>query len=141
MAAIGVDWFRSMSEGNTPSPWGLEMPGVAIRSIHERMHEMGLNIFLRDAPAVIVTYAEKDNPLAAADCAIALGYFDLAAKAAGLGCCWNEFFYISTQTFSPMIEAIGLPDGLMPYGALMVGYPKFTYQRIPPRNPARILYR
>jgi hypothetical protein len=31
--------------------------------------------------------------------------------------------------------------GFAPYGAIMVGYPKYRYHRIPPRKPARIIYR
>jgi len=132
LTAIGVEWFRSMSKDNTP--WAMEMQGIL------RMHEIGLNIFLRDAPAVVITYAEKNNPIAATDCAIALSYFDLAAKAAGLGCYWNGYFYISAQNFPPMVKAIALPEGFTPYAALCAGYPKFKYQRIPPRKPTRILY-
>ncbi len=132
LTAIGVDWFRSMSEGNTP--WALEMQAIL------RMHDIGLNIFLRNAPAVVVTFAEKNNPIAATDCAIALSYFDLAAKAAGLGCCWNGYFYISAQSFPPMVEAVALPEGFTPYAALGLGYPRYKYQRIPSRQPARISY-
>ncbi len=119
-------------EGDTP--WALEMRGIL------RMHDMGFDIFLRNAPALVTTFAEKGNPMAASDCAIALGYFDLAAKSLGLGCCWDGYFYISAVSFEPMIKAVGLPEGYMPYGALVVGYPKFTYQRIPTRKPARIIW-
>ncbi|MBN1176753.1 MAG: nitroreductase family protein [Dehalococcoidales bacterium] len=84
LTAIGVEWFRSMADGD--EPWAQQMQAIL------RMHELGLNIFLRNAPAVVVTYAEKDNPIAATDCVIALSYFDLAAKAAGLGCYWNGYF-------------------------------------------------
>jgi nitroreductase/Pyruvate/2-oxoacid:ferredoxin oxidoreductase delta subunit len=132
ITAIGVDWFRSMSKGDTP--WAMEMQGIV------RMQEMGLNIFLRNAPAVVITFAEKNNPLASTDCAIALSYFDLAAKAAGLGCYWNGYLYFSAQTFEPMVKAVALPEGFTPYAALCVGYPMFKYQRIPPRKPARIMY-
>jgi len=105
------------------------------------MHELGINIFLRDAPAVVVAFAEKNNPIAPTDCVIALSYFDLAARAAGLGCCWNGYFYVSAQSFPPMVKAIDLPEGFAPYGALMVGYPRYRYHRIPARRPARVIYR
>jgi nitroreductase/Pyruvate/2-oxoacid:ferredoxin oxidoreductase delta subunit len=133
LTAIGVDWFRSMSEGNTP--WAMQMQAIL------RLHEIGINIFLRDAPAVVVAFAEKNNPIATADCVIATSYFDLAAKAAGLGCYWNGYFYMSAQSFPPMVKAIALPEGFMPYAALCVGYPKYKYQRIPARKEARIIYR
>jgi len=132
LTAIGVEWFRSMAEGN--SPWAQEMQGIL------RMHEIGLNIFLRDAPAIVCTFAEKNSPIAAIDGAIAMSYFDLAAKAAGLGCCWDGYFQMTANSFPAMIRAVALPKGFQIYGALMVGYPQFKYQRIPPRKPARILY-
>ena len=132
LTATGVDWFRSMSEGD--NPWAMRMQGIL------RMHDLGINIFLRDAPAAVVTFAEKDNPIAAADCVIALSYFDLAAKAIGLGCYWNGYLYISAQSFPPMAEAIALPEGMTSYGALMVGYPKYEYHRIPVRKPPNITW-
>ena len=133
LTATGIDWFRSMADGDTE--WAQRVQGIL------RMHEIGLNIFLRNAPAVVVTFAQKDNPIAATDCVIALSYFDLAAKVAGLGCYWNGYFYMSAQAFPPMVEAVGLPEGYTPYAALGVGYPKYKYQRIPARKPARITYR
>jgi nitroreductase/NAD-dependent dihydropyrimidine dehydrogenase PreA subunit len=133
LTAIGVEWFRSMATGKTP--WALEMQAIL------KMHEMGINIFLRNAPAVIVAFAEKNNPIAATDCAIALSYFDLAAISSGLGCCWNGYFYFAAQSFDPMVKAVALLEGFTPYSALVVGYPKYKYQRIPPRKPARIIYR
>jgi nitroreductase len=132
LTAIGVDWFRSMAKGKTP--WALEMQAIV------RMHDLGINIFLRDAPAVVVAFAEKNNLMAATDCAIALSYFDLAAMTAGLGCCWNGYFYVAAQHFTPMIKAVALPEGFVPYVALNVGYPMYRYQRIPVRRPARIIY-
>ncbi|OGO07648.1 MAG: hypothetical protein A2Y92_03720 [Chloroflexi bacterium RBG_13_57_8] len=133
ITAIGVDWFRSMADGD--SPWAVEMQAVL------RMHEIGLNIFLRNAPALVCTFAEKNSPIAAIDGVIALSYFDLAAKSAGLGCCWNGFFQMASHSFPPMIKAVALPQDFKVYGALMVGYPVFKYRRIPPRKPAPIIYR
>jgi len=106
-----------------------------------QMLDKGKDIFLQGAPAVVVAYGEKNNPMCATDCAIALSYFDLAAKSAGLGCCWAGFFYMAAGSYPPMAEAVALPEGFAPYGALMVGYPKYKYTRIPARKPARIIYR
>jgi nitroreductase/Pyruvate/2-oxoacid:ferredoxin oxidoreductase delta subunit len=133
LTAIGVDWFRSMAEGN--APWALEMQGIL------KMHEMGINIFLRNAPAVVVTFAEENNPITAMDSVIALSYFDLTAKSAGLGCCWNGYFQMAAKSFPAMKKAVALPEGFTVYGAMMVGYPRYEYRRIPARKAARIIYR
>ncbi len=132
LTAIGLEWCRSLAGDNTPQ--SLEMQGIL------RMYELGLDLFLRDAAALVIAFAEKKNPIAPTDCAIASSYFDLAAQSLGLGCYWNAYFYICAQSFPPMIEAIALPEGFMPYAALGMGYPRFKYRRIPPRKPARIMY-
>jgi len=35
---------------------------------------------------------------------------------------------------------MGLPAEHRAYGAMMVGYPKFKYPRIPQRNPPRVVW-
>ena len=133
LAAIGADWIRWTAKN---------VPGMAAMLEGSlKQLDAGYDVFLRDAPALVVAFAEKNNPIAATDGAIALGYFDLAACSAGLGCCWAGFFKFAAASFPAMVEAIALPAGFAPYGALMVGYPRYKYQRIPSRQPARIIYR
>jgi nitroreductase len=72
------------------------------------------------------------------DSAIALSYMDLAAPSLGLGCCWAGFFMIAAGSWPPLAEAFQLPEGHKSFGAMMVGYPKFRYQRLPERNEAKI---
>jgi nitroreductase len=79
--------------------------------------------------------------MAATDCVIALSYFDLAANNAGLGCCWAGYFNAAAASFPPMMAALSLPEGCTPHGSLMVGYPKYKYQRLPLRRPASIIWR
>jgi nitroreductase/Pyruvate/2-oxoacid:ferredoxin oxidoreductase delta subunit len=131
--AIGWEWLRWVMKNN---PQMAQMFAGVVE-----MLDRGKDMFLQGAPAAVVAYGTKDNPMCATDCAIALSYFDLAAQSAGLGCCWAGFFYISAASYPPMVKAIALPEGCTPYGALMVGYPVYSYQRIPARKPADIVYR
>ena len=133
LSAIGTDWFRWSIKNNPASAPSLE------RLL--RHQESGDDRFLRSAPAVVVAFAERNNPLAVIDCSIALAYFDLTAYSAGLGCCWAGYFMFAAAAFPPMMAALALPEGYAPYGSLMVGYPKYKYRRIPMRNAARITYR
>jgi nitroreductase/NAD-dependent dihydropyrimidine dehydrogenase PreA subunit len=133
LRAIGWDWLRWVMKNNP------QMAAMFAGIV--QMLDKGKDMFLQGAPAVVVAYGDKNNPICATDCAIALSYFDLAAKSAGLGCCWAGFFYISAGSYPPMMETIALPDDCKPYGALMVGYPEFKYTRIPARKPASIIYR
>jgi nitroreductase len=111
-----------------------------IKRMLER-EESGENVFLRDAPAIIVAHADKNSLIAVVDCTIALSYFDLAARGAGLGCCWNGYLYYMANYYPPMQEAMKLPEGHTTYGCMMIGYPKFSYHRIPLRKQPRITWR
>lgn len=133
IAAVGADWMRWTAK-NVPGM--AEMLEGALKQL-----DTGYDIFIRDAPALVVAFAEKNNPVAATDCAIALGYFDLVTTSLGLGCCWAGFFQFAVNSFPAMIEAVALPADCASYGALMLGYPKYKYSRIPSRKIARIIYR
>ena len=129
---IGQDWVRQAIASN---PLMAEMFAGIIKRV-----EAGRPFFLHGAPALVVTHANKGNPIAAIDCSIALGYFDLAANTAGLGCCWAGFFMMSANSFPALVEAVALPADQQVYGALMLGYPKYARHRIPLRRPARVTW-
>jgi nitroreductase len=133
LSGIGTEWLRWAIKNDPASASKLER-------VLQRQ-EGGVDAFLCGAPAIVVAFAEKNNPLTTIDCSIALAYFDLAAFRAGLGCCWAGFFMAACATFPPMVAALALPEGCAPYGGLMVGYPSYKYLRIPPRKTARIIYR
>ena len=129
---IGLDWMRDVSQQN---PMMAEMLAGAI----QRM-EAGAPVFLRNTPALVVAHAEVNNPIASIDGSIALATFDLAASAAGLGCCWAGYFMMAANTFPPLKEAVALSEDQQVYGALMLGYPTYRYRRIPTRRTARITW-
>ena len=133
LADIGTEWLRWTIKNN---PEFAPMLGDFLKK-----QEEGLDMFLRDAPAVVIAFAEKNNPIAATDCVIALSYFDLAAVSAGLGCCWAGLLNFAATSFPPMIKALALPEGCAPFGSLMVGYPRLRYRLVPARKPARIIWR
>ena len=135
LAGITVDWMRWMQDN---------MPEIAM-SLHLdraiRGWEDGKDIVLRDAPVVIIAHAAKNDRTAPTSCTIALTYLELAASGMGLGCCWAGYFHAAATTFPPMMEALSLPDGNQCMGAMMVGYPKFRYHRLPLRKPPAITWR
>ncbi len=133
LSEIGADWMRWVVKNN---PQLAPMVEGALQR-----QESGIDVFLRGAPAVVIAFSEQSNPVAYMDCIIALSYFDLAANTMGLGCCWAGYFIFAATSFPPMMEALSLPEGHTLYGSLMVGYPKYSYQRIPLRKPANITWR
>lgn len=135
LSGITVEWMRWLID---------DMPELAA-SMHldhaVKRWEKGMDIILRDAPVVIVAHADKNNRLAPANCTIALAYLELASAGMGLRCCWAGFFAGAAVNFPAMIEALPIPGGHKCYGAMMVGYPKFSYPRIPRRKFPKVTWR
>ncbi|MBW1842106.1 MAG: nitroreductase family protein [Deltaproteobacteria bacterium] len=130
-----TDWMRWMISNMPEIAVSLGMDGVL------KQWEKGIDMILRDAPVVIVAHAEKENMMAPSTCTIALTYLELAAASMGLGCCWAGYFNAAATTFPPMMEALSLPEGHHCFGAMMVGYPKFSYHRLPTRKPPSVTWR
>jgi nitroreductase/NAD-dependent dihydropyrimidine dehydrogenase PreA subunit len=103
--------------------------------------EAGRDRICRNAPHLIVAYGARAFPPAMSGCLIALTTLELAAPAFGLGACWAGYFDLAANHHAPLVDALALPDGHQSYGALMIGYPKFGYPRMPLRNPADVTWR
>jgi nitroreductase/NAD-dependent dihydropyrimidine dehydrogenase PreA subunit len=135
LSGVVIDWMQ----------WMVAKMPEAAQALHlgrtlERWNA-GHDVILRGAPALIVAHAEKDNRMAPTTCTIALTYLELAATSLGLGGCWAGYFNAAANSFPPMMKALGLPEGHQCYGAMMVGYPKFKYHRLPTRNTPEIHWR
>jgi nitroreductase len=102
--------------------------------------DAGIDRICRNAPHVIVAHAPKDQTAAPSSCTIALTYLELAAYAYGLGACWGGYFHADSRFWLPMQQALELPQGHKCFGAMMIGYPKYRYHRIPRRNSPKITW-
>ena len=135
MAAQVVDWMRGQIAEKTPLAALLNMDRAVAA------FEAGRDPILRGAPHLVVAHAAKADRTAPAACTIALAYLELAACAHGLGACWAGYFNLAAGLWPPLQENLALPADHAPFGALMVGRPRFAFHRIPPRTPARITWR
>jgi nitroreductase len=127
-----VDWMRHAVKENNPIAEAYQMGGIV------RAWDKGIDIISRGAPALVIAHGPEAYPVMTVDSTIALTYLELAAPPLGLGCCWAGFFMIAANYWPPLIEALKLPEGHKSFGVMMVGYPKFRYQRLPERNEAKI---
>lgn len=100
--------------------------------------EAGRDPVLRGAPALVIAHAPKAYPLAQVDCTAALTFLDLAAPTLGLGCCWAGFFMMAASQWPPLQRALDLPAEHACCGALMIGYPRYAYHRLPLRRTATV---
>lgn len=134
LAGLVIDWMRFMlrEQPAVVEPLHLDRTVAAWESGEERI--------CRGAPHVIVAHAPEDERAAPSACIIALAYLELAAPSFGLGACWAGYFNTAANQWPPMEKALGLPDGHISHGAMMIGHPVYTYHRLPLRNEPRITW-
>jgi nitroreductase/NAD-dependent dihydropyrimidine dehydrogenase PreA subunit len=135
LSGLTVDWMRTIIRDNPKLAAELFLDRTVMR------WEQGVDVIFRNAPAVIITHAARDNRIAPMDCVIALTYLDLAAFSMGISCCWAGYFRSASANYAPLAEALGLPEGHQCFGAMMVGYPKFQHYLIPSRKTPKITWR
>jgi nitroreductase/ferredoxin len=135
LAGIVIDWMRDLLDKGEPLAKVLHMDRVVAA------WESGVERICRGAPQVIVAHAPKEERTAPQACTIALAYLELAAPSFGLGACWAGYFNAAANFWPPMQEALDLPEEHVSFGAMMIGYPKFKYQRLPLRNEPQIIWR
>jgi nitroreductase/NAD-dependent dihydropyrimidine dehydrogenase PreA subunit len=135
LAGMVIDWMREVIQDN---PEVAEAMGF-IRAVAS--WDEGYERICRGAPHIIVAHADKNWGFGAEDCALALSLLDLFATSIGLGACWVGYFYKAINHHLPLFDALDLPTDHLAFGAIMVGYPKFKYQRIPVRTRPRVTWK
>lgn len=134
-SGLVIDWARRVI---------YEEPELA-QNIHlQRLVDAwdnGVDRICHGAPNVIVAHAKENTPSALINCTIALTYLELAAYSIGVGTCWAGFFNAAANFYPQMMDALNLPDGHQCFGAMLIGYPRFQYHRIPLRKKATINWR
>jgi len=135
LASLVIDWMNLL---NRKSPRLMEQFHF---DIFVNAWERGEDRVLRGAPHVIVAHAPKDTAMAQENCAIALTFLELAAYSQGMGACWAGYLLAAASSFPALINELALPGGHKCFGAMMVGYPKYEFKRIPLRNEPSIIWR
>ena len=95
----------------------------------------------RNAPCIIIAYGVKDDPMVPQSCTICAEYLELAAFGFGLGTCWAGYVNMAINMSEDVRKFIGLSSRAIAGAVMMVGYPKYRYNRIPLRNPAKVIWK
>jgi nitroreductase/NAD-dependent dihydropyrimidine dehydrogenase PreA subunit len=135
LSSMVVDWMRFAIESE---------PEMAASMRLARMvddWERGIDRVCRNAPHLVLAHAPKGMPVSQSACTLALSYLELAALPFGLGACWAGYLMLAAAFWPPIEQALGLSERVSPYGAMMLGYPKYRVQRIPLRKEPRIEWR
>lgn len=99
-------------------------------------HEEGIDTILRGAPSLILATADSEFPRGRENTILSFAYLELYAPTLGLGSCWAGIFErIARKNDSPLLELFTIPETKTITGAMMVGYPKYTYPRLVDKNP------
>ncbi len=130
-----IDWMRSV-QVNHP-----EMAEMFHMDKLVGAWEDGIDRICRDAPHLLFTYASNDVGSGSTDCHTAIAYLELALPSFNLGSCWAGYVNFAANQWPPLSNFLDFPVNHQCQGAVMVGYPKFHYKRIPGRNAPDITYK
>jgi nitroreductase/NAD-dependent dihydropyrimidine dehydrogenase PreA subunit len=132
ISKLTVDWLRIVLESpvadSLPSYFPMIVAGW----------DFGMDVILRDAPALVIASAPGDFGGGMVDLSIALSYLELTAVPVGLGTCWAGLAQQALLTSDSMKDFIGLPKSHASHYPMMLGYPKFRYHRLPERKTPRV---
>lgn len=127
-----IEWMEKEIENK--AAW--IRPYAAVPSIYRRT---GTDIILRNAPHVILALAPADFALGRDNSLFSFAYTELYANTIGIGTCWAGFLEMCLRAnYEPLIQLLNLPGNKQVTAALMAGYPKYQYSRMPDRNPLKV---
>ncbi len=130
-AALVVDWMKGFLKKNNQAL-------VPYMSSIAAAWDRGVDTVLRQAPGLIVASAPKEAGNGMVDITLALSYLELAAPTFGLGTCWAGLLQGALKSQPEIRSALGLTEEMRYYYAMMIGYPKAKYYRLPERKPPHI---
>jgi nitroreductase len=125
LSAMVIDWMRARQ----------------IQPHIVQAFDQGWDIIHRGAPCLLVAHASSSGIKPVEDCCIAMATVEAAAPAFGLGACWAGFFMSAAKEHQPIHDFLRLPEGHGVFAALMLGYPRVSYYRIPPRQELKVQWR
>lgn len=135
ITAAVVDWMEEQVQSGAPRA-GYYAGVVA------NYRQTARDAILRNAPCLIVAAAPHTfMPRGRDNTHFSLAYAELYAPAIGLGTCYAGFFHIvASSGYQPLLELLGLPENMTVTGGLMLGYPRYSYQRLVDRNPLQVTW-
>jgi nitroreductase/NAD-dependent dihydropyrimidine dehydrogenase PreA subunit len=135
MGDLVVEWMRAAVKERPELDSTLKLSWVA------DSWSLGIDILTREAPHIVIAHAPWSYEAIGQEASIiALTYLELAAHSLGVGACWAGYFKMAAVNYAPLQKALGIPEGHRPYGAMMLGYPKYRYSRIPLRKEPDVMW-
>jgi nitroreductase len=96
-------------------------PNDRAKKYQGMLQNEAFNVFY-NAPSLVIILGPSNLKNLYVDCALAAGYFMMAATSRGLGTCWIN---LGAEIKDPgMISELGIPDGCRIVAPIIVGYPE-----------------
>ena len=102
--------------------------------------DKGYDAISRGATALIFAYTPTNYNIGIIDSTIAMTHLDILAPSFGLGTCWGGFFMFALARWQPLRDALNIYEGYTCHSAMMLGYPRYQFSRMPSRKPANIIW-
>ena len=132
MAEMTIEWMKAVKEKNPA------LYKEANLELFIEPWESGQDRISRGAPCIIMACAPKDERTAPPAAMIAINQIQLAGLGLGLGTTFTGSINTACQGYPPLVEMLDLPEGYIPHGTCVVGYPTEKYDRIPVRKPINV---
>lgn len=130
-----INWARNVEKNQPGHPLAPILPMVI------KAWDSGADPVCHHAPALLLAHGYNNNPNAYTDSIIALTHLDLIAPSFGLGTCWAGFVQIGAAASPEITRALCLPKGHVLQHAMLAGFPKYHFRRIPKRDALRVTWR
>ena len=114
------------------------MPGM---HWYIRWHREGRgNEIFRDCPALMLFHAPAFEPAGEGNCHLAAYHTILMGHALGVGTCFNGLVPPACNRVPKIRRLLGLPEGQEVYASLTMGYPRYPFKRVVPRDLEQVRY-
>jgi nitroreductase/NAD-dependent dihydropyrimidine dehydrogenase PreA subunit len=135
LAECTIQWMRGLLQQQSPMAISFRMQHLV------DAWDRGEDLICRGAPHAVIAYGLKEDGMALNSCTIALTHFELAVLGFGLGACWAGYVNMALNMSPEAQDIVDIPNRTSSFGAMLVGYPRYKYARIPLRNNPRIIWR
>jgi len=130
-----VNWMEELLKTKSPLAESLHFDRLV------ESWKNGQDRICRNAPCVAIAYGIKDDPMVPQSCTIAATYLELAAFGFGLGACWAGYMQMAVNMSENVGKLLGLSSRATAGAAMILGYSKYHYSRIPFRNTVKIIWK
>lgn len=103
--------------------------------------EQGIDGIFHSAPNLIIATASKDFKNGRENTILSFAYLELFANTLGIGSAWAGLFEMCAfSNYSPLLDLFKIPENKSITGAVMVGFPKYSFKRLVDRNPLDVTW-